>query len=489
MTTTITTASEIELQPLPNNNTLSSSWNPKQSTARPDAEDIRQDIRQDISQDISPPTTAVDALQRWNHPRINVFRVGASFWGFLSLGMNDGAYGALIPYLETYYNLTYTVVSLIFLSPFAGYTLASIVNDSMHVRFGQRGVAILAPLCHLIPYITLANHPPYPVLVVMFIVIGFGNGLVDAAWCAWIGNMANANEVSGFLQACYSLGGTIAPLIAAGLLAKAGLPWFYFYYIMIGMSSIELITSTWAFWAQTGAVYAAENPRDANAKTGRMREALSNKLTWIFAAFVFGYVGAEVSLGGWIVVFMTRVRSASTFDSTLTSTGFWAGMTFGRIALSFITARLGEFTSVLVYLAICLGLELIFWLVPSFYASAVAIALLGMFLGPLFPTAIVLVTKLMPRELHVGSIGFATAFGGSGGAIFPFVVGAIAQSKGVQALQPVVVGILVVCTGLWCLVPNKGKKEQRERERETESEGDRQTGSEREERQIVTDRL
>jgi hypothetical protein len=59
------------------------------------------------------------------------------------------------------------------------------------------------------------------------------------------------------------------------------------------MSGIELITSTWAFWAQTGAVYAAENPRDANAKTGRMREALSNKLTWIFAAFVFGYVGAE----------------------------------------------------------------------------------------------------------------------------------------------------------------------------------------------------
>ncbi|PQE31527.1 hypothetical protein CJF32_00011274 [Rutstroemia sp. NJR-2017a WRK4] len=459
--TTTTTTSEIELQPLPNNSSTSS-WSPQTPPTRQELEDIRQDT--------SPPTTAVDALQRWNHPRINVFRVGASFWGFLTIGMNDGSYG-----LETYYNLTYTIISLIFLSPFLGYTLASIVNDSMHVRFGQRGIAILAPLCHFISYIALATHPPYAVLVVMFIVIGFGNGLVDAAWCAWIGNMADANQVSGFLQACYSLGGTIAPLIAAGLLAKAGLPWWVFYYVMIAMSGIELITSTWAFWAQTGAVYAAENPRDANAKTGRMREALSNKLTWIFAAFVFGYVGAE---GGWIVVFMTRVRSASTFDSTLTSTGFWAGMTVGRIALSFLTARLGEFTSVLVYLAICLGLELIFWLVPSFYVSAVAIALLGMFLGPLFPTAIVLVTKLMPKELHVGSIGFATALGGSGGAIFPFVVGAIAQSKGVQTLQPVVVAILVVIAGLWCLVPNKGKREESERE----------TGSERE-RQVVADRL
>jgi hypothetical protein len=59
------------------------------------------------------------------------------------------------------------------------------------------------------------------------------------------------------------------------------------------VAAVELTTSTWAFWAQTGHVYALENPRDVNAKTGRLREALSNKLTWIFAAFIFGYVGAE----------------------------------------------------------------------------------------------------------------------------------------------------------------------------------------------------
>lgn len=62
----------------------------------------------------------------------------------------------------------------------------------------------------------------------------------------------------------------------------------------------------------------------------------------------------------------------------------------------------------------------VFWLVPSFVVSAISVALLGVFLGPLFPTAIVLVTKLLPRDLHIGSVGFATAVGGSGGAIFPF---------------------------------------------------------------------
>ncbi|PQE14339.1 hypothetical protein CJF30_00006917 [Rutstroemia sp. NJR-2017a BBW] len=400
------TASEVGIQSL--SNTSSTSLQSSQTPpTKPELDDI--------SQDTSHPTTDVDPLQRWNHPRINMFRVGACFWGFFCKGMLDSSFG-----LETYYNLTYTIISLIFLSPFLGYILACTVNTSMHVRFGQRGIAIVGPLCHLIPYIVLATHPPYAVLVIMFIFVGFGNGLIDAAWCAWIGNMANANQVSGVLQACYALGGTVAPLIAAGMLAKGGLQWWVFWYVMIAIASIESISSTWAFWAQTGAVFAAENPRDGNAKMGRMREAFGHKLTWIFAAFVFGYVGLEVSLGGWIVEFMTRVRSASTFNATMTSTGFWGGMTVGRILLSFVTARLGEFTSVLVYLAICLGLELIFWLVPSFVASAVAAALLGMFLGPLFPTAIVLVAKLMPKELHGGAdvaAGGGGDFGGDYGVV------------------------------------------------------------------------
>ena len=156
---------------------------------------------------------------------------------------------------------------------------------------------------------------------------------------------------------------------------------------------------------------------------------------------------------------MTKVRSASSFTSGVTATGFWAGMTVGRIGLSFLTARLGEFRSVLLYLGVCLGLELIFWLVPSLVVSAVAVAFLGMFLGPLFPTAIIVVTKLLPRHLHVGSIGFGTALGGSGGAIFPFIVGAIAQAKGVKTLQPIILAILGVILGLWLLLPRAGKEQ------------------------------
>lgn len=125
---------------------------------------------------------------------------------------------------------------MVFLTPFAGYTLAAIVNNSVHMRLGQRGVAVIGPACHLVSYIVLAVHPPYPVLVIMFIFVGFGNGITDAAWSAWLGNIANANELCGFLHCCYAIGAAVAPLIATALFNGAGVPWYYFYYVMVSHS-------------------------------------------------------------------------------------------------------------------------------------------------------------------------------------------------------------------------------------------------------------
>jgi len=105
-----------------------------------------------------------------------------------------------------------------------------------------------------------------------------------------------------------------------------------------------------------------------------------------------------------------------------------------------------------------MGLELLFWLVPQFYVSAVAVALQGFFLGPLFPASVVQATKILPKHLHVFAIGFAAACGGAGASAFPFAVGAIAQRKGVQVLQPIVMALLATLLVLWLCLPRIQKK-------------------------------
>ncbi|KAJ0339834.1 hypothetical protein COL922a_004052 [Colletotrichum nupharicola] len=269
------------------------------------------------------------------------------------MGMNDAAIGALIPYIETYYNVTYTVVALLFLSPFVGYVIAALSNNLIYNHFGQRGVAVLGPLSRIDGYIPLALHPPYPVLPVVLLFTGLGNELEDSAWNAWVGNMQNANELLGIPHGAYGVGGTIGPLIASAMVTKG-----------------------------------------------------------------------------------------------------------------FITGRIGEKRAIAIYLVLYVALELLYWLVPSFVASIIFVTFLGFFLRPLFPAVIVAATKLLPNDYHVSAIGFAAAFGGGGAAMFPFAIGAIAQSKGAQVLQPIIMAILVFSLALWLCLPGGFRRGGLERARE-----------------------
>ncbi|KAJ0328654.1 hypothetical protein COL5a_004971 [Colletotrichum fioriniae] len=167
-----------------------------------------------------------------------------------------------------------------------------------------------------------------------------------------------------------------------------------------------------------------------------------------------------VGLGGWIVTFMLRVRKASAYASGISATGFWAGQALGRATLGFVTERYGERLCISIYIAICLALQLLFWLVPQFIVSAIAVAFLGFFLGPMFPGAVMMTAKLLPKHIHVSAIGFAMAIGGTGGTVFPFIIGAIATSKGVAVLQPIVLSLIAVVAIVWLCFPRIKKRDE-----------------------------
>ncbi|KAI0444222.1 putative MFS transporter [Xylaria telfairii] len=432
---------------------------PDSSTRRASTDEERQD--QDAGFP-APPPSGTDVKERWNYPRTNMPRVGACFYSFLVMGANDSAYGPLIPYLQEYYHLSYIIVSLIFLSPFVGYTVAAVLNNYFHTRLGRRGVALIASWSHIVAYIIIAVHPPYPVLVLAFALAGFGNGVTDAGWNAFIGNLDRANELLGFLHGLYGLGAVISPLIATSMITKAGLPWYAFYYLMIGLAGLEVVVTGTCFWKATAREYRDSVAASSGSSSGGLKEVLFKKpgarVAWLCAIFLLGYVGIEVALGGWIVEFMIQVRHGGAFESGITATGFWLGLTVGRFVLGFITPRIGEKLAIIIYLPIAMALELLFWLVPQFIVSAVAVALQGFFIGPLFPAVIVAMSKLLPHHLHVSAIGFAAAFGGSGAAVLPFAVGALAQAKGVQVLQPIILALFAAILLVWCGLPRMGKR-------------------------------
>ncbi|KAJ5714207.1 uncharacterized protein N7483_011388 [Penicillium malachiteum] len=371
--------------------------------------------------DDAPPLHAVNIAPRWNESKTMIWRLTATFLSSFVMGANDAAYGAIIPYLELYYHQTYTIISLIFLSPFV-------------------------------------------VLVITYIFVGFGSGLQNAAWNVWIGNMANFNEVLGFFHGFFGVGATISPLIATSLITKANWEWYKFYYLMIGAAAIELAYSAAAFWTESGSKYRIENlstrTRGSGGTFSQTRLSLTYRVTWISAIFLFLYGGIEVSIGGWVVLFMTNIRHGSAFASGMTETGFWLGITVGRFVLGFVSPRVGQKLSIALYLVLAMALEFVFWLVPDFFVSAVSVSLVGFFLGTIFPGVVVVATRLLPKDLHIAAIGFAAALSMGGGAVFPFFIGAISQAKGVCILQPILLAMLAVALGIWGTILGAQRPEQ-----------------------------
>ncbi|KAJ3466222.1 hypothetical protein MRS44_006880 [Fusarium solani] len=353
-----------------------------------------------------PPSTAASVAQRWNGSRENTFRTLSSYFAFTIYGMNDGTPGAIVPHLESYYSLPYSIVSLIFLAPMLGCITAAFTSNRLHQKFGRRGVAALATGSYAISYAGMCAHPPFGLVVPLLVLTGFGSGLMNGTWNSWVD-------------------------------------------LMSGLAIAAAATTVWSFWADCGTSRSTSASGQAHSFTFSV---FKDKVTLLFSAFMLLYVGAEITIGGWLVTFMLNVRNGTPSASSLVASGFWIGITVGRFALGWITSYFGEKIMVSAYLVVAIGLELAFWLGKEFVVSAIMAALVGLSIGMVMPASIRMMTKILPVEKHIVSVGFGTAFAISGASIFPFAVGALAQAGGVQVLQPVILALFAVQLLLWLFV-------------------------------------
>ncbi|KAI1499516.1 MFS transporter-like protein [Biscogniauxia marginata] len=379
----------------------------------------------------------------------------AGMFSFANMGLFLSSIGVLLPHLSDYYGLTDTQVSLIFLSGPAGYLIAAQMNHLVHARLGRIGVAVIGPLFHIVTGLGGAVHPPFTVFLIAWSVGCFGTGLLDGSLCTWAGTHDNVNVASGLLHGSFSVGAGLGPFLAGTLIAstKQG-RWYYWYYLLLSTSLVELVTTAVAFRFENVKWYHEHINSGATQEEPENRTAmLSRAVVWICAAYLLVYVGTESVISGWIVVFMMRIRHASLYDSGLCSTAFWVGMACGRLFLGIVTERIGLRRAVMVYLVCATILNVLFAVVEMTLVSAILIGLVGFFFGPLFPSSIVMLLKFLPAEFHVKAVSFVASVGQVGAALLPFGLGAMAQGIGIQSL-PIVVSICIVTMFLgWNLFP------------------------------------
>ena len=171
-----------------------------------------------------------------------MLKIAAAMYSFTTLGLFNSSIGTVLPLLSSYYHLTDLQVSCIFLVPPIGYVVAAQCSDTVHHRFGQRGIAVAAPLLQILATTMVATHPGFGWVLVAFMFQGLGTGLLDGSWCAWAGSMEKANTVSGLLHGSYSVGGAMGPFIVT-ILTTRHFPWWTWYSILVSSLNPRSFTS------------------------------------------------------------------------------------------------------------------------------------------------------------------------------------------------------------------------------------------------------
>lgn len=404
---------------------------------------------------------------------MNKWRVLAACLIYFGNGINDAVNGALIPSMEDHYNIGYAVVSLIFVANAAGFILAAPTSNAIASALGRAKTLMLSEAIMLAGYVIIVCTPPYPAVVIAYLLLGFGMALNLALNNVFCANLANSTVILGAAHGAYGVGGTIAPILATAMVSN-GILWSRFFLITLGLRIACFFSAAWAFWDYekegingftnslqethsqqlTSTATAASEP----SKLKLILRALKNRTTLIGALFIFSYQGAEVSESGWFISYLIDYRDGDPARVGYVTAGFWAGITLGRFTLTHFASRVGEKRFVAALTIGAAVFQLLAWFIPNVIGGAVAVSVLGFLLGPAYPCAMTVFARLLPGNLQMSAVAFITTAGSSGGAVVPFTTGILAQAVGAFVLHPICVGFFVLMMVCWVTLPKVRKR-------------------------------
>ena len=381
-------------------------------------------------------------------PRLRT-QLGLCFFAFILIGMNDGAVGVLIPSIRSHYGVSNATIGLLFLFASLGYLIAAFNSGLLVEKLGNRLFLLLGIGAFLFATLMISLMPPFTVLLFMLLPLGFGGAILDAGLNSYIAGLPRNTALLNYLHAFYGTGALLGPIIASALLA-IGFGWNSVYIVWIGICIVLGVGVGFAFKGHKK--IGNEKTEKTETKQNVLFTALAMRIVWLGALFLLFYVGTETSLGSWSYSFLTEERHGAPLLMGWAVSGYWLGLTLGRLTLARVALNLGEKRMIqLCIVGVIVGILLI-WLVPLNGISAIGLCLTGYCLGPIFPTTIALMSKLVPARILPSAIGFLASLGSMGSALFPWLAGNLAQFIGLWALLPYVIILTLVMLGLWMLL-------------------------------------
>lgn len=413
-----------------------------------------------------PPATALAAgasVERNYTVPLAVLTTLFFMWGLIT-SLND----ILIPHLKGIFTLSYVQVMLIQFCFFGAYLVMSYPSGYLVERLGYRagiiiGLSTAGVGCLM--FYPAASLASYPFFLTALFVLASGITLLQVAanpYVAVLGKPETASSRLVLTQAFNSLGTTIGPFVgsililsatgaaavAAGDAARAAeeartvqMPYIVLaaalFLIAVAFSQFKLP----AISETSAATVSADGPAPPSV--------WSYRHLVLGAVGIFVYVGGEVSIGSFLVNFMSRPEIGGLTELTAGKylSLYWGGAMVGRFIGAAVLRKVKP-GLVLAFNAAVVTLLLAFAMLVGGQMAMWAVISIGFFNSIMFPTIFTLAIDGLGPRTGEGSGVLCMAI--VGGAIVPVIQGFAADQIGIlmSFIVPLVCYLYIVHYGL-----------------------------------------
>src|ERR1700734_160505 len=369
-------------------------------------------------------------------------------WGFLTC-LND----ILVPHLKPIFDLNYKEIMLIQFAFFGAYFLFSIPSAKIIDWIGyQRSMVagLLTMGLGAFLFVPAALVPSYPLFLGAFIVLAAGIPFLQVAanpYVTGLGKPQTASSRLNLTQAFNSLGTFLAPFFGGLLiltaaprsmeeiraLAPDALQAYRLHeaatvkmpYVGLGIALVVLAIAI-------GSFKLPKIPHAQHQIGEKVNDSIWNHPNLIFGAIaIFVYVGAEVSIGSFLVNYFIQPDIGGFTEKVAASfvAFYWGGAMVGRFIGSGLLQKM-KTGHLLGICAVCAAALVTISMITTGHFAMWSIILVGFFNSIMFPSIFTLgVAELGPLTGDGSGIMIMAIVGG---AIIPLAQGAIADKIGIH---------------------------------------------------------
>lgn len=365
---------------------------------------------------------------------------------FLLIGVLAASYGPLLEHLVLRFGISLPQAGSVFSAHFAGALIGVFISMWGMERVSGR-IAIWAALgCLAVGCAGVALAPSWPAFLAGVFVIGLGFGGLDLGLNQLVAHSEGPKRSAllNALNSAYGFGSVAGPILISRL-SQDHLTALYG-----SAAALAVVLIPAAAGIQGRLPVAPRNSSHSGEATAGSRRG--GVLVLIFlVAFVF-YVGVETGVGGWMPSHLESVGLRSLEAASITS-GFWLALAIGRLLAALIPDRVPP--SVVVISGSAIG-SVALLVALSGQAAPIAYIVTGFAIAPIFPTALVWLTKLRPGDSRATSWMFPATM--VGGGVIPPAIGIAIAWFGIAWAPAILSGVAVITLATFLLAAGRGRE-------------------------------